>query len=66
MQIYIFSKNVISDKSSALSEKLFGDIAEAEAAVENGIREQVVILLVKPVQIFRSVVHIELEWDMCK
>lgn len=66
MQIYIFSKNVISDKSSALSEKPFGDIAEAEAAVDNGCREQAVILLVKPVQIFRSVVHIELEWDMCK
>lgn len=66
MQIYIFSKNVISDKSSALSEKPFGDIAEAEAAADNSCGEQDVILLVKLLQIFRSVVHIELEWDMCK
>ena len=66
MQIYIFSKNVISDKSSVLSEKLFGDIAEAEATADNSCGERATILLVKPVQIFRSVVHIELEWDMCK
>lgn len=61
-----FFKNVISDKRGVLSYRLFGDIAEAEAAVDNSIREQAVILLVKHVQIFRSVVHIELEWDMCK